>query len=116
MPGRATSSSSARAGSTSASTLSLDVSGVTVRGQGPDKTILSFKDQGQGTGGEGLLVTSKDDVTLEDLAVEDARGDGIKANGTKRISSSATSAPSGPAAPRRPTAATESIPCSAPTC
>ena len=66
-------------------TLSLDVSGVTVRGQGPDKTILSFKDQGQGTGGEGLLVTSKEDVTLEDLAVEDARGDAIKAQGTKKI-------------------------------
>jgi parallel beta-helix repeat protein len=66
-------------------TLSLDVSRVTVRGQGPDKTILSFKDQGQGTGGEGLLVTSKEDVTLEDLAVEDARGDGIKVQGTKRI-------------------------------
>ena len=58
---------------------------MTIRGQGPDKTILSFKDQGQGTGGEGLLITSKDDVTLENLAIEDARGDGIKANGTKRI-------------------------------
>ncbi|MFO0889976.1 MAG: parallel beta-helix domain-containing protein [Isosphaeraceae bacterium] len=34
-------------------TLSLDVSKVTLRGQGADKTILSFKDQGQGTGGEG---------------------------------------------------------------
>ena len=85
MPGGATSSSSARAGSTSTSTLSLDVSGVTVRGQGPDKTILSFKDQGQGTGGEGLLVTSKEDVTIEDLAVEDARGDAIKAQGTRKI-------------------------------
>ena len=41
------------------STLSLDVSGVTIRGQGPDKTILSFKEPGQGTGGEGLLITSK---------------------------------------------------------
>ena len=67
------------------STLSLDVSGVTIRGQGPDKTILSFKDQGQGTGGEGLLITSKNDVTLENFAVEDARGDGIKANGTSKI-------------------------------
>jgi parallel beta-helix repeat protein len=67
------------------STLSLDVSGVTVRGQGPDKTILSFKDQGQGTGGEGLLITSKENVTLEDLAVEDAKGDGIKVNGTKKL-------------------------------
>ena len=67
------------------STLSLDVSHVTVRGQGPDKTILSFKNQGQGTGGEGLLVTSKEDVTLRDLAVEDARGDAIKVQGTRRI-------------------------------
>jgi parallel beta-helix repeat protein len=66
-------------------TLSLDSSGVTIRGQGPDKTILSFKDQGQGTGGEGLLITSKQDVTLEQFAVEDARGDAIKANGTKKI-------------------------------
>jgi parallel beta-helix repeat protein len=67
------------------STLSLDVSGVTIRGQGVDKTILSFKEQGQGTGGEGLLITSKNDVTLENFAIEDARGDGIKANGTKKI-------------------------------
>jgi parallel beta-helix repeat protein len=66
-------------------TLSLDVSGVTVRGQGPDQTILAFKEQGQGTGGEGLLITSKEDVTIADLAVEDARGDAIKVQGTKRI-------------------------------
>ena len=66
-------------------TLSLDVSHVIVRGQGPDKTFLSFKDQGQGTGGEGLLVTGKEDVTLKDLAVEDAKGDAIKVQETKRI-------------------------------
>jgi len=67
------------------STLSLDVNHVTVRGQGPDKTILGFKDQGQGTGGEGLLITSKQDVTLQDLAVEDARGDAIKIQGTEKL-------------------------------
>ena len=67
------------------STLSLDNSGVTIRGQGPDKTILSFEKQGQGTGGEGLLITSKQGITLENFAVEDTRGDGIKANGTKTI-------------------------------
>src|SRR5262249_48709204 len=66
-------------------TLSLDVSHVTIRGQGPGRTILSFKDQGPGTGGEGLLVTSKEDVALEDLAVEDAQGDAIKIQGTRRI-------------------------------
>jgi parallel beta-helix repeat protein len=67
------------------STLSLDNSGVTIRGKGTDKTILSFEKQGQGTGGEGLLITSKHDVTLEDFAVEDTRGDGIKANGTNKV-------------------------------
>ncbi|MDX1581218.1 MAG: hypothetical protein R3360_06295, partial [Alphaproteobacteria bacterium] len=56
--------------------LSLDVDGVTVRGLGKYRTVLSFK--GQETGGEGLLVTS-DDVTLSSFAVEDTRGDGIKA-------------------------------------
>jgi len=66
-------------------TLSLDVSGVTVRGQGPDRTILSFKEQGAGTGGEGLLITSKENVVIEGLAVEDAKGDAIKAQGTRRI-------------------------------
>ena len=35
------------------STLSLDVSHVTLRGKGPDKTILSFKNQGAGTGRRG---------------------------------------------------------------
>jgi parallel beta-helix repeat protein len=66
-------------------TLSLDVSSVTVRGQGQEKTILSFKHQGQGTGGEGLLVTSKATVTLADFAIEDAKGDAVKVNGTKGL-------------------------------
>lgn len=56
--------------------LSLDVAGVTLRGAGKDKTILSFK--GQQAGSEGLLVTS-DNVRLEGFAVEDTKGDGIKA-------------------------------------
>jgi parallel beta-helix repeat protein len=67
------------------STLSLDINDVTIRGKGPDKTILSFEEQGQGTGGEGLLITSKRGVTLENFAVEDTRGDGIKSNGTNKI-------------------------------
>ncbi len=62
--------------------LSLDVTGVTVRGAGPDKTILSFA--AQAAAGEGLLVTA-DDVVLRDFAVEDARGDGIKSKGADRI-------------------------------
>jgi parallel beta-helix repeat protein len=67
------------------STLSLDVSRITLRGQGADKTMLAFKNQGAGTGAEGLLITSKQDVTLQDLAVEDARGDGVKVQGTQRL-------------------------------
>jgi len=67
------------------STLSLDESSVTIRGQGPNKTILSFKNQGPGTGGEGLIITGKTDITLQDLAVEDAKGDAIKVNGTRGL-------------------------------
>lgn len=63
--------------------LSLDVDGVTVRGAGQDKTVLSFA--GQKGAGEGLLITS-DRVTVRDLAVEDTKGDGIKALGTDQIS------------------------------
>ena len=62
--------------------LSLDNSGVTLMGQGMDKSILSFSDQ---TGGaEGLLVTG-DEVILKDFAVEDASGDAIKAKGVDGI-------------------------------
>jgi parallel beta-helix repeat protein len=66
-------------------TLSLDVDSVTIRGQGPDETILSFRNQGQGTGGEGLLVTSKKRITLENFAIEDAKGDAIKLQGTRGL-------------------------------
>ncbi len=62
--------------------LSLDVDRVTIKGAGPDATILSFK--GQRGAGEGLLVTS-DDVVLKSFAVEDSRGDGIKSKGANRI-------------------------------
>ena len=62
--------------------LSLDVDGVTVRGAGPDRTVLSLKAQ---TGsGEGLLVTS-DRVVLEGFAVEDSKGDGVKSKGVDTI-------------------------------
>ncbi|MET0336637.1 MAG: parallel beta-helix domain-containing protein [Caulobacter sp.] len=63
--------------------LSLDIDNVTVRGAGPDKTILSFA--GQKGAGEGLLITS-DKVTIRDLAVEDSKGDGLKAKGVDQIS------------------------------
>ena len=62
--------------------LSLDVARVTVRGAGPDKTVLDFT--GQKATGNGLLVTS-DDVVLRGFAVENAKGDAIKSKGADRI-------------------------------
>ena len=55
--------------------LSLNVDGVTIRGAGMDKSILSFK--GQIAGAEGLLVTAND-FTIENLAIEDTKGDALK--------------------------------------
>ncbi len=57
--------------------LTLRVNGVTVRGAGKDKTILSFKDQTAGP--EGMLVYAND-FTLEGLTIEDSKGDGLKVN------------------------------------
>lgn len=57
--------------------LSLMVDNVTIRGAGMDETILSFKDQVAGA--EGLLVTASN-FTIEDLAIEDAKGDALKIN------------------------------------
>lgn len=62
--------------------LSLAVDGVTIRGAGMDKTVLSFKNQVAGA--EGLLVTA-DDFTLQDLAIEDTKGDGVKVNEGENI-------------------------------
>jgi parallel beta-helix repeat protein len=65
-------------------TLSLDVAGVTLRGQGSDRTILNFAGLRPGTGGEGLSITSGG-FTLEDLAVVDAKGDAVKINGADGV-------------------------------
>ena len=62
--------------------LSLRVDGVTIRGAGPDKSVLSFK--GQKAGAEGLLVNASD-FTIENLAIEDSKGDGLKVNQAENI-------------------------------
>ena len=62
--------------------LSLKVDGVTVRGVGIDKTILNFKSQVSGA--ERMLVTASD-FTIEDLAIENAKGDALKINDGKNI-------------------------------
>ena len=62
--------------------LSIDIDNLTLQGDGINKTILSFKDQMSGA--QGLSVTS-DRVTLQDFAVEDAKGDAIKVKGVHGI-------------------------------
>ena len=62
--------------------LSLNVSGVTLRGLGMDRSILSFRGQVQGA--EGLLVNASD-FTIEDLAIEDTPGDALKINEGRNI-------------------------------
>lgn len=62
--------------------LSLDVDGVTVRGAGADRTILSFREQTEGA--QGLLVTG-DRFTIHDLAIEDTPGDGLKVMGAQGV-------------------------------
>ncbi|MDO8860583.1 parallel beta-helix domain-containing protein [Haliea sp. E1-2-M8] len=55
--------------------LSLDVDNVTVRGQGPEQTVLNFA--AQVSGGESILVTSNN-VVLEKFALIDPPADGVK--------------------------------------
>jgi len=59
--------------------LVMNASGVTIRGagsgRGPNDTILSFKNQLAGA--EGLLLAGSD-LTIENIAIEDAKGDGLK--------------------------------------
>ena len=57
--------------------LSLDnKTHLTIKGQGIDKTVLSFK--GQTSGAEGIKITNSQNITLEDFAIEDAVGDNLK--------------------------------------
>ena len=62
--------------------LSLRIDNVTLRGQGHDKSILSFK--GQKAGAEGLLVNA-DGFTLENIAIEDSKGDGLKVSESENV-------------------------------
>ena len=49
---------------------------IIIRGQGMDKTILSFKNQT--VGAEGIKVSNAENITIEDLTVQNAKGDAIK--------------------------------------
>src|SRR5688500_14701559 len=50
---------------------------VTIKGAGEDKTILSFKNQISGA--EGIKITNSSNISIQDLTVQDAKGDGVKA-------------------------------------
>ena len=62
--------------------LVLRANGITIRGVGMDKSVLSFK--GQKAGAEGLLVNG-DDFTIENLTIEDSKGDGLKISESKNV-------------------------------
>ena len=62
--------------------LSLDVEGVQVEGEGMDQTVLNFSDQQSGA--QGLSVTSNN-VTLQDFSIQNAKGDAIKVKGVTNI-------------------------------
>ena len=62
--------------------LSLNVPGVTLVGEGMDQSILSFKNQVQGA--EGLLINA-DDFVIRDLAIEDTTGDALKINESSNV-------------------------------
>ncbi len=62
--------------------LTLRANGVTIRGAGSDKSILSFKNEISGP--EGMLVYAND-FTIEHLAIEDSKGDGLKINDGENV-------------------------------
>lgn len=62
--------------------LSISTSHIVLRGKNPKKTVLRF--DGQTSGGQSILVTG-DHVAVENLAVVNPQGDGIKSNGVVGI-------------------------------
>src|SRR4029077_17156420 len=62
--------------------LTLRANGVTIRGAGSQKSILSFKNEISGP--EGMLVYASD-FTIEHLAIEDSKGDGLKINDGENV-------------------------------
>jgi parallel beta-helix repeat protein len=62
--------------------LTLRANGVTIRGAGTDSSVLSFKNEISGP--EGILVYGND-FTIENLSIEDTKGDGLKINDGENI-------------------------------
>src|SRR5262249_13551499 len=62
--------------------LTVRTNNVTIRGQGLKKTILSFKNQNQGKQG---FLCNRDQFIIEDLTVQDTKGDAIKVEGATGV-------------------------------
>jgi parallel beta-helix repeat protein len=62
--------------------LEVTTNNITIRGAGLDKTILSFKNQHMGSKG---IEASGDNFVIENLSVEDTRGNAIKVVGSKNV-------------------------------
>lgn len=62
--------------------LNLLADNITIRGQGHDKTVLSFKNQRDGSFG---LLASGDNLVLEQFAVEDTSHNAIKVLGAENV-------------------------------
>ncbi len=56
---------------------------VIIRGKGMDKTILSFK--GQTEGAEGLRVSNAENIIVENMTLQDSKGDCVKTMNVKGI-------------------------------
>jgi parallel beta-helix repeat protein len=65
--------------------LRLSADRVQIRGEGPDRSILSFAQQGRPA--PGLTILS-DVVTLRDFAIADSKGDGVRAIGADGLEAS----------------------------
>ncbi len=67
-------------------TKSLSMEGkknIVIRGKGMDKTILSFKNQTSGA--EGIRISECENITIENMTVQDSKGDLIKTMHVKGI-------------------------------
>jgi parallel beta-helix repeat protein len=61
-------------------TLGLSQNGVTIKGAGADQTILDY--QGQIGGSDGILAMGSSQLLVEDLAIRDTVGNGLKVLGS----------------------------------
>ncbi|MEZ4886071.1 MAG: parallel beta-helix domain-containing protein [Chitinophagales bacterium] len=67
-------------------TRSLSLEGkkdITIQGEGMEKTVLNFK--GQQDGAEGITINNCQNITIQNLTVQDTKGDGIKTMNVERI-------------------------------